>query len=67
MYSKNAPNLGKWDFNGCVDNICTNMTWLGDNGYRCSGHGRGDKITPSHHGDPAREFKFWVYPPNQKL
>jgi len=27
----------------------------------------GDSLQPTHHGDPEREFKFWVYPQKHEL
>jgi hypothetical protein len=47
--------------------ICSNRERVGDNEYVCLGHGKGDHLFPTFHGDPEREFKFWVYPDSKKL
>ena len=36
---------------------------MGNNHYECLGHSdRGDKHVPAYHGDPSRNWQFWVYP-----
>jgi hypothetical protein len=55
-------NYLKWDFVDDISNVCSNSRHLGDKDYSCNGHGKGDYLAPTFHGDPSRDHKFWVYP-----
>jgi len=52
----------KWDFVDNIEFICSHHSHEGGNEYKCHGHSRGDYLVPTFHGDPSRNYKFWVYP-----
>jgi len=51
----------KWDFKEKPELVCSNHHKTGEHEYVCNGHDYGCNLIPSHHGDPSRGHRFWVY------
>jgi hypothetical protein len=63
----NPPNFMKWDYKQSGDKVCCHNTKTGEHEYTCHGHENGCHILPSHHGDPSRDYNFWVYTDGREI